>query len=240
MVEIVSFSGGKDSTAMLLILLEKGFNIDEIIFCDTGKEFPDMLKHIDKVEKYIGRQITRIKSNKSFDYLFSEQKRSDKSKYKNIKGYGWSSATRRWCTTELKKRVFNDYIKQKYGKDYTLYIGLAFDEQKRVKRNKDTRIKYPLVDWEMTEQQALQYCYNKGFNWNGLYNHFKRVSCYLCPLQSKSDWLTLKKNYTELYNDAIKLDEISCFKFSKNETLRERVERWEKKELEKEKQGELL
>ena len=32
---IVSLSGGKDSTAMLLMMLEKSYRIDEIIFCDT-------------------------------------------------------------------------------------------------------------------------------------------------------------------------------------------------------------
>lgn len=39
---VVSFSGGKDSTAMLLRLLELGEPINEIIFCDTYKEFPQM------------------------------------------------------------------------------------------------------------------------------------------------------------------------------------------------------
>ena len=51
---IVSFSGGKDSTAMLLMMMEKNLPIDEIIFCDTGKEFPQMYEHIEKVQKYIG------------------------------------------------------------------------------------------------------------------------------------------------------------------------------------------
>jgi 3'-phosphoadenosine 5'-phosphosulfate sulfotransferase (PAPS reductase)/FAD synthetase len=51
---IVSFSGGKDSTAMLLMMLEKNMPIDEIIFCDTGKEFPQMYEHIEKVQKYVG------------------------------------------------------------------------------------------------------------------------------------------------------------------------------------------
>lgn len=54
MEHIVQFSGGKDSTAMLLIMLEKNMPIDEIIFCDTGKEFPQMYEHIEKVQKYIG------------------------------------------------------------------------------------------------------------------------------------------------------------------------------------------
>lgn len=54
MEHIVQFSGGKDSTAMLLMMLEKDMPIDEIIFCDTGKEFPQMYEHIEKIQKYIG------------------------------------------------------------------------------------------------------------------------------------------------------------------------------------------
>lgn len=39
MKHIVSFSGGKDSTAMLLKMLEDGWYIDEIIFCRYRKRF---------------------------------------------------------------------------------------------------------------------------------------------------------------------------------------------------------
>lgn len=42
MKHIVQFSGGKDSTCMLLMMLEHNMPVDEIIFCDTGKEFPGM------------------------------------------------------------------------------------------------------------------------------------------------------------------------------------------------------
>ena len=72
MKNIVQFSGGKDSTAMLLMMLEKGMPVDEIIFCDTGKEFPEMYEHIRKVEEYTGRPITRLKAPKSFDYYFCQ------------------------------------------------------------------------------------------------------------------------------------------------------------------------
>ena len=39
---VVSFSGGKDSTAMLLRMIELKETINEVIFCDTGMEFPEM------------------------------------------------------------------------------------------------------------------------------------------------------------------------------------------------------
>ena len=64
---VVSLSGGKDSTAMLLRMLEEGMPVDIILFCDTGLEFEGMYHHIEKLEKYIGRPITRLKSNYDFE-----------------------------------------------------------------------------------------------------------------------------------------------------------------------------
>lgn len=85
---IVSFSGGKDSTCMLLMMIEKKMQIDEIIFADTGVEFPDMIKHIDKVEKFINRPITRLYPDHSFEWFLSEYKKKS-GKYKDIDGLGW-------------------------------------------------------------------------------------------------------------------------------------------------------
>ena len=42
---VLSLSGGKDSTAMLLRLLEEKRPVDLILFCDTGLEFPQMYEH---------------------------------------------------------------------------------------------------------------------------------------------------------------------------------------------------
>ena len=67
-VYIVSFSGGKDSTAMLLLLLKKGYPIDEIIMCDTGMEFDDMYKHIEKVKRSINIPITILKSGQEYPF----------------------------------------------------------------------------------------------------------------------------------------------------------------------------
>ena len=64
MEHVVSFSGGKDSTAMLLMMLDKGMPIDDIIFSDTGMEFPALNTHIEKVEQYIGLKLTILKNPK--------------------------------------------------------------------------------------------------------------------------------------------------------------------------------
>ena len=74
-MNIVSFSGGKDSTAMLLMMLEKGIPIDDIVFCDTGMEFPEMYNHISKVEKYIKRKVTVLKRAETYQYFLGEHKK---------------------------------------------------------------------------------------------------------------------------------------------------------------------
>lgn len=70
---VVSFSGGKDSTAMLLHMIELGMQIDCILFCDTGLEFPAMYEHVNRVERNIGRPITRIRAAESYEYLMLEK-----------------------------------------------------------------------------------------------------------------------------------------------------------------------
>ena len=41
----VSLSGGKDSTAMLLLMIERDLPIDVVLTADTGMEFPELYEH---------------------------------------------------------------------------------------------------------------------------------------------------------------------------------------------------
>lgn len=219
MKHIVNFSGGKDSTAMLLKMLEKNMQIDEIIFCDTGKEFPQMYKHIEKVKQYIkekyNKEITILKSEKSFDYYMFEHIKT-KGKNKGEKGYGWATMKCRWCTTLLKNRVVDNYLKQYKEEGYIQYIGIAYDEQERIKDKK-----YPLVDWEMTEADCLKYCYKKGFNWEGLYEYFDRVSCWCCPFKREKELRLLFRYYPEIWNKLKQMDKKTKSKFKSNYTIEE-------------------
>ena len=208
-LHVVSFSGGKDSTAMLLRMLEEGYPVDIILHCDTGLEFPEMYEHIDKVEKYIGRPITRLKSEKDYMYWATEYPRPVKSnKISYLKpgditiGKGYPSPLARWCTQKLKVYVIRDYLKE-LRKNYDLveYVGIAYDESHR-ERDKI----YPLIDWKMTEADCLEYCYSRGFDWGGLYEIWDRVSCWCCPLQSLSDFKKLRDNRPELWKKLFEMD----------------------------------
>ena len=214
MKHIVSFSGGKDSTAMLLRMLEENMPVDEILFCDTGKDFPDMLFHIEKVDEYIkknyNKSITKLKDEKSFDYYMFEHEKT-RGKNKGKKGYGWATMRCRWCTTILKNNVIHRYLSNHKDEGYEEYIGIAYDEQERIKDKN-----YPLVDWKMTEKDCLEYCYNKGFDWNGLDEHFDRLSCWCCPLKNLKELKILYKYYPELWQELKEMDKKSYNKFKYN------------------------
>ncbi len=223
---IVSFSGGKDSTAMLLMLLEKNITIDEIIFADTGVEFPEVYEHIKKVEKYIGRNITILKPPHNYIYYATQ--------YKKVKGatiganYGWSDFRSRWCTRMLKTLPMNKYFKEKYGgpSNYELAIGIAYDEKRR--EIQESNKIYPLINWGITEQMALDYCYSKGFDWNGYYEKFDHVSCFVCPLRKLKELYIIYKDYPDLWKTMQYIDKNQTRKFRPDYTLSELEEKFER------------
>ena len=121
----ISFSGGKDSTALTLEWLKRHicdhikYPLDEVLYCDTWKEFPAMIKHIAEIEKLVlsaGVKFTRIQSEKSFDYYLFEHrfnKRTKKHIYKDVDlvGYGWAGSRSRWCTSKLKQVLLKSTIR---------------------------------------------------------------------------------------------------------------------------------
>jgi len=144
-LHIVSLSGGKDSTAMLLRMLEEGMRIDIILFCDTGLEFPAMYRHLEKLQRDIGRPITRVCSNHTFEhFLLQHEVRVKRTKVevseKKRRGYSWPGPRERWCTKELKeipREAFLRPLREKY--DIIEYVGLAADEGYRLERKNNQR-----------------------------------------------------------------------------------------------------
>ena len=141
----VSLSGGKDSTAMLLLMIERGMPIDVVLTADTGMEFPEMYEHMQKQRKS----------------SIENRARYGVPPY----GNGWPGIRVRWCTGQLKTHLVNKEVNRlKADKAALHYVGVAADEAKRCKNDI-----YPLVMWGITEADALQICYDRGFDFGGLY-----------------------------------------------------------------------
>lgn len=180
MKHMVQFSGGKDSTTMLKKMIEQKWDIDEVVFFDTGWEFNAIYQSIEDMRNFLkktGIKFTILKPERSFDYLaFEKEVHKRNGNVQN--GYGWCGGLCRWGTTEKLKAL------ERYCKGEIEYVGLAFDEQKRIQKERKGIKVFPLNDWKMTEADALQHCYETGtlYEEQGfkLYDILDRASCFCC------------------------------------------------------------
>lgn len=201
---IASISFGKDSLAMLLLLIKNRYNIDEVIFYDTGMEFQAIYDTRDKVRKLLeklGIKYTELKPEIPFiDKMLNIEvhKRDGSIQF----GYGLCGGRCRWGTTE-KNKTIEKYLKEQYGQDYKEFLGIACDETVRIEKERNGHKLLPLLDWKMTEQDCLEYCYNSGFYWeeNGvrLYDALDRVSCWCCGNKNKKELENMRVYLPQYY-----------------------------------------
>ncbi len=195
---VVMFSGGKDSTAMLLMMVERKMPIDRIVFIDTTKEFPATYAHIAKVKALIAPLEIDVITI-PFDYYFATHIKQNGTR-EGERGYGWPDFRNRWCT-RLKINASRSYLRGLGDRNIIEYHGIAADEDLRADKNEDWRtIRYPLRELGVSGKQALEYCRGRGLDWNGHYEEFSRASCFCCPLRGIAELRTIYQNHKWLWD----------------------------------------
>lgn len=208
---------------MLLLMIERGMPIDIVLTADTGMEFPEMYAHLDKLDTYLyherGIHLTTLRHPKGFEWLMFEEPKQKESSIANrqrlgvsLYGNGWPGMKVRWCTGQLKTHLISKEVNRLKGEYHALhYVGIAADEPARIKKEQ-----YPLVDWGITEAEALKICYDRGYNWNGLYEIYHRCSCWCCPLQRIGELKKLRHHHPELWEHLRELDNRALGQFGHN------------------------
>ena len=187
---------------MLLRLIEEHKPLDEVVFYDTGMEFEAIYKIRDKIKTLLsskGIKFTELKPKCDFCYKMFE-KVVNAGKSNEHKGYSWCGGRCRWGTTEKLQAL------EKYSKNCVEYVGIAIDEPRRLAKKRKGNKVFPLAEWGMTENDCLQYCYNKGYDWEEcgvrLYDILNRVSCWCCANKNlkelKNYFLYLPKYWEKL------------------------------------------
>ncbi len=170
----VSFSGGADSTATLLLAVEAvGASRVVAVYVDTGIEFPETRRYVEKMASRLGVDLVVAEAGDAF--------------WRLLPRFGPPTRDRRWCTAKLKieplKRVYERL------KPRVILEGVrAFESMQRSLANvvsrspvaPTARRAYPIHSWSRLEVQL--YLRWKGVEPNPLYDEgLTRIGCVVCP-----------------------------------------------------------
>ncbi len=206
---IVSFSGGKDSTALGIYLLEKYPQLNlEFLFCDTGAELDETYEFIERFEAVFGVKIKRLNA---LDHLGIKKKGSRTPFDVYLKEYYGGflpSPQARWCTRVLKIQPFEREI----GSDRAYsYIGIRADEkrlgyqqQKPVVLSEAPNIfpVYPFKEEGIELADVKSILNNSGLGFPSYYKWRSRSGCYFCFYQQVGEWQGLKEYHPVLFQKA--------------------------------------
>jgi 3'-phosphoadenosine 5'-phosphosulfate sulfotransferase (PAPS reductase)/FAD synthetase len=176
MRNIVCFSGGKDSTALLLWAKE---NLPEFtaVFCDTGWEHPLTYAYVEEVNQ------TLLSGN--LVYLRSDQYANMEECW--IDHHMFPNNQARFCTEDMKIVPLHKFIEAQED-EVTTYQGVRADESHKRGRMREEEwvdaaggywMKRPIFRW--TAEQVFAFMAERGVPPNPLYKMgMSRVGCWPC------------------------------------------------------------
>jgi hypothetical protein len=206
-MQVVSYGGGTDSTAMIVEMLNRGEKIDYITFADTGGERTYTYGYILMfnawlVERY-GVGITIVKKVGMDESL--EENCIRKNMLPSL-AYGFKGCSQKW-KIQPQDKFFNNLPEAKElwksGGKITKCIGYDLGEERRAKISDDDKYvyRYPLIEWEIEREDSLEIIANAGLPKPG------KSACFFCPASRKAEILDLRDNYPDLLNRALKMEE---------------------------------
>ena len=137
---IVGFSGGKDSTATLKVLLSAWKLADprprilDVIYCDTGVENPVLDGYIKRLFDELKRE--NIETGLPINPILLTAPVQDRF-FVRIIGRGYPPPTNsfRWCTKSLRIKPVAEYISKFADQDAVVAVGLRANESKQRDRS---------------------------------------------------------------------------------------------------------
>lgn len=222
-IHVLSYGGGTQSTALLLMALKGEINgviPDYIIFSDTGWEPKSIYQWIDKVNDHIkeryGREII-FTNNGSIREDVLRKVEQNGGRFANMPFFvkdretGKMGMVMRYCTSDYKivpvNRKVRDLLgykpRQRVKEMVHLWKGISTDEIQRVKPSRDKWMtaEHPLIDVvDMDRTACIKYVEDEGLGTPA------KSSCIGCPFHDNSTWLDMKLNDKESWDDAVFID----------------------------------
>ena len=197
-MNVVSYGGGTNSTAMLIGLHERGERPDLILFADTGGEKPHTYDHVRAVSEWgLSRGFPEIVTVRKHGITL-EQDCLNRRALPSI-AYGFKS-----CSDHFKFRPQKAYLREHGIKPSHMLIGFDADESHRARRSMEMSDpwakRYPLIEWDWGRDECEEAILRAGLPLPG------KSACFFCPSSKKQEILDLKKRYPDLMARALAME----------------------------------
>jgi phosphoadenosine phosphosulfate reductase len=187
----VSYSGGKDSLATLL-LVKKAIPAFDVMYIDTGLEFPETAANVQDVADKYGLQINIVKAEPFWDAA---------------PRFGPPSVEARWCCKVCKLGPITNFIENSYPNGVLTFIGQRrYESEVRAKSQRVWQNPWvgnqtgasPIQNW--TALHIWLFLLREKAPYNVLYERgFDRIGCWLCPSASLADYEYVKEQHPEMW-----------------------------------------
>ena len=187
----LSFGAGVNSTALMVLLRDRGIEF-EAIFADTGCEWPETYAHILWLEEH-GWPITVVRGD-------DPRRGSDLAKY--CQRYAiMPSRWLRWCTQQYKVEPLHKHVER----PALMYLGIDAGEVSRAKPAREDWLthEFPLVDEGINRGGCMKIIRKAGIPMP------RKSGCFICPFQRVGQWRELRDRHPDLYAVALSI-EIGC------------------------------
>lgn len=206
-----SWSGGKDSTASIILdhiheLPPSKIIMSEVMFDNKRGISGELPEHMEWVHnkavplfRQWGYDVEILRSDK--DYLTSFYHIIKKSKHQERIGgyYGFPIAGMCAINRDCKVKPITDYYKN-IDEDYTQYVGIAIDEPRRLERLNGTNRISLLTRYGYTENMAYELCKQYDLL-SPIYDFTQRGGCWFCPNATYSEFAHVKAKHPELWDE---------------------------------------
>lgn len=215
---IASWSGGKDSTASIIIAHENGEPLDMIIFAEVmfdeniSGELPEHIEFVHKAAKVFeswGYPVHILRSDRTYMDCFNHRvykiyKTKNMDRMGKKKGFPITGKCD--INRDCKLRPIRKFWKSVEG-EYTQYVGIAVDEKKRIERIVKTKNTVSLLEkYGYTEDMAFDLCKKYGLL-SPIYEFAERGGCWFCPNAKEKELRHLRKNHNHLWKKLLELEE---------------------------------
>lgn len=230
---VLGLSGGRDSAALAIYMRQHHPELDiEYFFTDTGKELPEVYDYLGKLEGFLGKPILRLNPDRGFDFWL-----------KQFNNY-LPSPQARWCTRKLKLAPFEDWVRPmlQEGERVYSYVAIRGDEEYRegyASKDDNLIVRLPLKEAGIDKTGVLEILDAAGLGLPEYYAWRTRSGCTFCFFQQKIEWVRLKVQHPEAFEEAKTYEKTavengSPFTWSRGESLEELEQPARVKQIEEE------